>query len=146
MRRRKKITNNVDAAFSESLQRIGKKRGRKKKNVCLRIRFLGEKRAMELGLFTKKSITRLNYGEIASRKLTALRYSMDDFYFSFRAFHEMTMQQFKVKTPKDVAILLYQSPKHGRPLMVACVDGKAKVSRYVSDVLAILNMGDEQLN
>jgi len=146
MKKQNKIVNKVDQAFSEALQMIGIKKGKSKKNVCLRVRFLGEQKALELGVFTLKSITRINHWEIFTPKLTALRFSLEDFYSSFRAFHEIVKERFKVNPDNDITLLLYESAKAKRPILVGCVDGKLKHSMYVSDLLAILGMGDEQLN
>jgi len=146
MKKHKKAHSNIDLAFSNTLELIGKKRGSKKKNICLRLRFLGEKKIMEVALFRKKNLSRLKLKELICKKMIALRYSAEDFYFSFSAFHEAMVQQFKVKQPNNVALLIYESPKSGRPLLVACIEGRPLHSMFISDMLATINMGDEQLN
>lgn len=146
MKEPKDITNKVDAAFSEVLELIGIRKGKTKKNVCIRVRFIGEKKAMELGLFTLKSIVRLHYLELSSPKLIALRFRVEDFYCCIQAFYQMTKKRFKVAAQKDIAVLLYESPKTNRPVVVSAIDGKLKQCMYVSDLLAILGTGDELLN
>lgn len=145
MKEPKDITNKVDAAFSEVLELIGIRKGKAKKDVCIRVRFIGEKKAMELGLFTLKSIVRLHYLELSSPKLIALRFGVEDFYCCIQAFYQMTRKRFKV-AKEDIAVLLYESSKTNRPVVVSAVDGKLKQCMYVSDLLAILGTGDELLN
>ncbi|CAG5086760.1 hypothetical protein [Parvicella tangerina] len=140
------ILSRVDTAFSEVLEQIGKRKGKPKKNVCIRIRFVGEQKAMELGLFTFKSIVRLDYLELSSQKLTALRFGIEEFYGCIKAFYQMTKQKFKVGSKEDVAVLFYESSKSKRPVVVGAVNGKLKQCMYVSDLLAILGTGDELLN
>lgn len=146
MKKGKNIVNRVDAAFSEALEMIGIKKGRPKKNVCLRVRFIGEQKAMELGLFTPKSITQIHHSELFSPKLTAMRFGLDDFYCSLRAFYQMTKKQFNVSSKEDIALLLYESPRQQKPIIVTAINGKIKHSICVSDLLAILGIGDELLN
>lgn len=146
MKKNNKILTRIDKAFSEALEMVGKKKGKSKKNVCIRIRFLGEQKALELGMFNLKTIVRLNHWELYSPKLAAIRFSLEDLYCSFQAFYTIVKEQFKVESDEDIALLLYESAKAQRPILVGCIDGKMKNCMYVSDLVAILGIGDDQLN
>jgi len=141
-----KIVNKVDLAFSDALTYLGIKKGISIKNVCVRIRFIGEKKALELGLYNLNNTTLFNYKDLFSPKLTALRFSIQDLYFSFKAYYQIVKNQFKPDVESEFSILLYQSPKTKRPVLVGYIDKKVKHSINVSDLLAIIGIGDEQLN
>lgn len=146
MKKGQKIINKVDQAFSESLRMIGLKRGKNEKDVCLRVRFVGEKNALELGLFNLKKVVRLHHSELFSSKVTALRLGIEDIYFSLMAFCQMTKERYEIKPEEDIAVLVYESPRAQKPIVVCAVDGKLKHSMFLSDLMAILGIGDELLN
>lgn len=146
MNKGQRIINRVDQAFSESLDLIGLKRGKSKSNVCLRFRFIGKEKALEIGLFNLKKIKRLHHSELFGPKVTALRLGLEDIYFSILAFREMTKERYEVDPKDDIAVLMYESPKENKPVLVSAVEGKLKHSMFLSDLVAILGIGNELLN
>lgn len=136
-----------DLAFKEAITTIIKRRKFNPKKAMIYVKFIGGQLGMSFHLLQKdREPVSIRLQEFITRKMMSLRMTPERLLTMFEAFHFSMMRGFKLEDHKKLYYIVFNTAKDKKPAIGAVLEGKSKIVKTFSDILAILGEGDEQLN
>ncbi len=136
-----------DLAFIEAISNIISKRNYNPKKALIYSKFIGGAKGMCFFLMEEgKEPIRLKLKEFINKKMISLRITPDKILSMLESFHFSMMKGFKLKDHKKLYYIMCNAHTDGKPIIGTVINGKTQLVKRISDILAILGEGDDQLN